>query len=609
MYKQKRDEVEFKDFPVDLDVRSFFDTQDGTQDGTKDRAKTKTKRAFVNFLPAEIKMCRYANSLTTITFYEGDYRKIRKDLERRVNNVLEANPWLGGRLAVKPGDDQLRLWYDPTGVDLPPDIYTCYEPGIIPLKRTTQYAQYKDCLADHDVVVPRSHELVGKNRPLWQVTVVPDIVEQNERFAIVVSQSQMIGDAYTYYQIFHMLFNSRNNTMEVLVNTAPVEKLNPIRRADVQHYVEEHMGLQEASYVKKSNSNVIDEVYDMVSFHKKQAMMFTVSESWLKTRTEKCIADKRERDKSEFIAKFCEAADGNHDGNITPEPRRRTSFLSTRMKSSRSFSEVLPDKTGDGKEEPSAMATRKAAMAAWESSINDRDRFDDIDPTDVLLSWWFCISNADIGLYPHHLRKSLAVLSDTDAGNYNTPIPFRKADYQTPHQIHESINTGKRVGSEQSQRPLPRITTHYSFAMGVDWDKLYSDLMPRGSGTGDQTEPSNPGGNEDGSIDGNSDGFVQDLHVPLFTDTDINAMPARKDACLIFTARAGKDHPGGRTIGMFLVASRAVCERVSACGIVDRGASSSTMAGITESGRGGPVVDFGPGTSPRKVGVVASDRQ
>ena len=218
-----------------------------------------------------------------------------------------------------------------------------------------------------------------------------------------------------------------------------------------------------------------------------------------------------------------------------------------------------------------------------------------------------------------------------DAGNYNTPIPYTRVDYKTPHQIHESIKKGKRVYSKYFETPLPRITTGYSFAMGVDWDKLYSGRF--------WNNDDNSGGNNNENDDENEndiaamcdddttsdDGIEKDLHVPFFTDRDIAVMPAKMNVCLLFTAKHGRqrnkrnddgdgngdgngehdnycDDGSEARIGVLVVATEAICDKVAQCGIIDEDSTSSKTAEITTNttyskggGRRSSIIDFSPG--------------
>merc|ERR1719491_2028105 len=140
-YKQHQEKDttrEFKDYELDPDVLHLL--------------KKSKNIESVRFLPSELTTGLKHISLTTITFYEGNYLNIKTKLERRINEVLKVNPWLGGRLAVKPGENDLKLWYD--CIDIPPNIFKCHEPGLIPLKRSTKYGQYRNYLLDYSIIVP-----------------------------------------------------------------------------------------------------------------------------------------------------------------------------------------------------------------------------------------------------------------------------------------------------------------------------------------------------------------------------------------------------------------------------------------------------------------------
>ncbi|MGK3740128.1 MAG: hypothetical protein ACI90V_006976 [Bacillariaceae sp.] len=650
IYRQQQEKEptkEFKDYELDPAVLRFFNDEKDDETTTSTSTSTSSKIGFIEFLPSELTMGQYSNSLTTITFYEGDYLKIKSELECRINEVLKVNPWLGGRLVVKPGEEDLKLWYDSECNDVPSNIYTCHEPGVIPLKRSTKYGQYKDYLPDYSVCVPSLQGLIGTNHPVFKVTVVPDVIEHHERFAIIVSQSHMIGDAHTYYKIFHMLFNSKknnngnensnNNNCRRMINTTPVEQMNPIRRSDVKYHIEKHMGIQEASYIDKTHPNMVDEMVDMVASKidadnvvnnqktKKKTMLFTVNEKWLKAKTKECIEAKKEellekhpikkekiankeeelKDEVDTFSKNLENQNTSGDLFFQDDELNRPNHGTTTTTTTRTQSSGSMASTNSNISSINISSTRSISS----SSVNDED---EIHPTDVLLSWWFNTSDADIGLIPHHLRKKLNVLSEMDAGNYNTPIPYTKADYKTPHQIHESIKKSKRVFSEYFETPLPRITTGYTFAMGVDWCKLYSGRFWNNNNHNNNEKYQDGSTNEKDNDDIVDDGINKDLHVPFFTDHDIAVIPTKMDVCLLFTAKTGRqqkrrgdeldddgygsddienDDEDATRIGVLIVATEAICDKVAECGIIDEDMKTSKTAAIT-SNRRGSYVDF-----------------
>ena len=49
----------------------------------------------------------------------------------------------------------------------------------------------------------------GSNtKPLFKVSIIPDVDDPNNRYSVVVSMSHLLGDACTYYKIWNMLLNN-----------------------------------------------------------------------------------------------------------------------------------------------------------------------------------------------------------------------------------------------------------------------------------------------------------------------------------------------------------------------------------------------------------------
>lgn len=415
------------------------------------------------------------------------------------------------RLAQKPGDAKVRLWFDKNVKDIAPYIFTCFEPGAIPMTRRTKYTQYNDLFADFSVKVPVTSKLIGRNHPVWKVTVIPDAVDFYGQFAVVVSMSHIVGDGHTYYKLFHML--SAQN---------PVQSMNPCRRQDFPAQMEAHMGAEEAFYLKKTNPDLVNETL----------------------KTAASPAQKAPR----------RAEEGGSD---------RETLLFTVSKT------WLEDQM------------RETADDAGIASVSQ---------SDVILSWWFKTSNADIGLYPHQFRQQLPILNSLDAGNYNNPIPFTRDDYSTPQQIHGALEAGRRSGSSLSGAPLaplPHVSTGKSLSIGVDWNRL----SPKG------TVP-------------DEEGIVEDLHIPLFSVADLHTIPSKMAVLIMFTAVARRNDDGDSCpqIGVFVVASKEICERVAQSGVIDSNLTTSLTSNLTN--RRGSIIDFGaqrPSFTAAGLEVMLSD--
>lgn len=450
----------------------------------------------VDFLPFELNSSVLTTSLTTITFFQGDYRTIQDALARRVEAILQANPFLGGWLAHKPGDEQFKLWYDPKGTSRAPNIYTCLEPGEVPLKRSTPYSQYNDLAGDFSVKVPIATKIINQNHPLWKVTLIPDCVEHYERFALVVSISHLLGDGFTYYQLYHMLLADPGSS-KLSDSATVVQALNPIRHADYGDRLVNYLGKEEAMYMQKINTNLVDKLLTKLQQSRqerqRETMLFTISNSWLRTQMER-------------------------------ERQRRLAC----------------------------------------------DQAETVDATteEIVLTWWYQISQADVGLYPKQLRYDLDVLSAWDAGNYNSPIPYTSRDYATPQLLHDSILQGRRCGTTEDGSPtsLPMIAGR-SFAVGVDWRQL-------------AVRPGDFPYLGDGSFD-----IREDLHIPLFTGADLTALPDKLAIMILFAAQQKSGQ-----IGAFVVAPSDICQRCMDSGIVDQDMKSSLMVEMVN--RRGSIIDL-----------------
>jgi hypothetical protein len=178
--------------------------------------------------------------LATISFFEGDHLAASEFLRMRIADIVYRNPWLGGWLLKKPGEKAIKLFFDPTSDDVAPGIFHVYEPGEIVLSYDKHEHMDYDRIAE-PAKVNYNKDLVGKNLPIWKVSVIPDAVTPNERFAMVVSMSHVGGDAQTFYQIYNMLYRN-----------APIMSLNPMRKLHVSDAVAARMGVQETFYVKNA---------------------------------------------------------------------------------------------------------------------------------------------------------------------------------------------------------------------------------------------------------------------------------------------------------------------------------------------------------------------
>jgi hypothetical protein len=237
-------------------------------------------KTAITLLPLELTSGLLQSSLSTITFLDGDYVSISKQLQARVDAVIELNPWLSGWIAKAKDDTELKLWYDPTGQDRTPHPLQVLEPGIIPLTRHTKYQQYHDLCSDFDVKVPTTAQLVGKNTPLWKIRVIPDAAAPTTQFAVVVSMSHVLGDAHTFYKLYGMLST-----------TGDIAALNPIRHPQFHDQAVQRLGKDECYYLNKSNPTMWEKRGDGNDDDPTEILIFTIKNEWLQTRQQELEGD------------------------------------------------------------------------------------------------------------------------------------------------------------------------------------------------------------------------------------------------------------------------------------------------------------------------------
>jgi len=221
----------------------------------------------ISFLPLELALGLMEAPIHTISFFEGNYKHVAEILEQRIKDILFVNPWLGGWICNEK--KELKLYYDETSVKRAPGTFILYEPGQIALPSETPYIAYEEILNETSVKVPKNHDLVGKNEALWRISMIPDAMAPEERFAIVASMSHIAGDACVFYKLYNML----SPKVEIVA-------LNPERRQEVTDSVQQKMGAAEMIYVTNAISSPLWD-YTQGDTDPVQSSIFYVSNEWL----------------------------------------------------------------------------------------------------------------------------------------------------------------------------------------------------------------------------------------------------------------------------------------------------------------------------------------
>lgn len=248
----------------------------------KEDAKHLEGTTPVTLLPIEQTLGYLEAPMSTITYLDGDYRVAAEHLSRRVEEILAKNPWAGGWVATGKGEKrEVKLWYDGSGEGrVAPGTFHVYEPGEVQLMSDTRYEDYQRLAETYlaaagdegrRVKILTTSALKGKNIPPWQVSIVPVADRPDDRFVLVVSMSRVLGDPHTFYRLYEMLSQD-----------ADVVALNPKRNLECSEILMEHLGREEAFYIKNATTNPLWE-WTQKEQNPTEIRMFYISEQWLIT--------------------------------------------------------------------------------------------------------------------------------------------------------------------------------------------------------------------------------------------------------------------------------------------------------------------------------------
>ena len=139
--------------------------------------------------------------ITTLTWYRGNYQAARHLLNSRLQQILEENPWLGGRVKRR-GIGKVCLVYNRTGKLKALDFLTTLCASTSPISRTTPLDELpQNC---------RNLMLcIGRSQPLIKVSLVPCRSNPSQHFALIFAISHVVADGYTYYRLQSMLCGGR----------------------------------------------------------------------------------------------------------------------------------------------------------------------------------------------------------------------------------------------------------------------------------------------------------------------------------------------------------------------------------------------------------------
>jgi len=176
----------------------------------------------------------YIDGITTVTFFDGPIPL--EQLKERLVKVVQASPWLVGKLVETDGKKGVQMAFDasPTAEHVLSTIFHDVSlKGISVMPFEELLERVKDTEAH---ISADGFTLLNDGLPYTRVTVAQK--EDATSWALVFSVSHVIADGYTYYKALQML------SMKEEITT-----LNPERRH---------------SFVPELKEAVGEEVYDTV---------------------------------------------------------------------------------------------------------------------------------------------------------------------------------------------------------------------------------------------------------------------------------------------------------------------------------------------------------
>jgi len=152
----------------------------------------------------------YSPSITTVTFFRGDPAHASTVMEQKLQQVVEANPWLTGSLELRAGELALCYAHPPEKAR----VAQLFNPTSLhgrPCKKTVvlhegmEYTKMCAAISRTAAEVPTGSACKNNAHPLVALSVVPDVRAPTTAFALVFSVSHVILDGFNYYQLLAML--------------------------------------------------------------------------------------------------------------------------------------------------------------------------------------------------------------------------------------------------------------------------------------------------------------------------------------------------------------------------------------------------------------------
>jgi len=187
----------------------------------------------------EMKQMTVGPSISTITFLRFSENPT-ENIRDRLGAIVQANPWLLGKLVKREGKLYLKYCKKVDQFDLS-NVFnpTNQKRKAAVIHSEMEYKELCGKLGGSYAEIPRGAACINKNEYLFAVSLLQDSKRPQDTVAMVFSLSHVISDGFTYYKLLAMMSSD-----------AVIESLNPTRKHDIVQEGGEAIGSKESTWSK-----------------------------------------------------------------------------------------------------------------------------------------------------------------------------------------------------------------------------------------------------------------------------------------------------------------------------------------------------------------------
>lgn len=216
-----------------------------------------TSMRWVDLMEMERSSYMWLDGVTTVTFFEGPVPRVQ--LEERLVRVVQASPWLAGKLVKRAKKVQMEFDAAPAAERVVDLLFHQIELDVSPqIPFETLVERVKQSQAH----VVGGFALLKKGLPYARLTVAQ---KDAKSWALIFSVSHVVADGYTYYKVLGMLSRQQE-----------IVPLSPTRHHDFVPRVKEAVGPKVYSTVMGSPPQMLNFLGNMLFGGKPRVRAFYV---------------------------------------------------------------------------------------------------------------------------------------------------------------------------------------------------------------------------------------------------------------------------------------------------------------------------------------------